>query len=178
MIFGPDLFLILMRRFAIAQNKNGKPNMNCCSTTERDKKIISNPNVCSVCKNRSSKVNIKTVKHWLKAPLVLDIPEESFHFCSSTDCSVVYFSKTGTVYKKEDMRARIGIKEMKGKIPVCYCFDITEDMIKSELNGKGKTGFSKWISIEVKNGNCACDVRNPSGSCCLMTVKQIEKSVQ
>ena len=91
---------------------------------------------------------------------------------------MVYFSKTGTVYKKEDARARIGVKEMKGEIPVCYCFDITEDMIRSGFNGKGKTDFSEWISVEVKNGNCACDVRNPSGRCCLKAVNQVAKSAK
>ncbi len=149
--------------------------MNCCSATKEYKETTSKPNVCPYCQNESSTVGIKTVKHWLKTPIVLDVPEENFYFCSSTDCFVVYFSKTGAVYKKDDVRARIGIKEIKGEIPVCYCFDITKDMIKSGLSGTRKTGFSKWISIEVKKGNCACDVRNPSGHCCLETIKQIEK---
>lgn len=148
--------------------------MNCCSTTGRDKKTTSKP-MCPTCQTESSSISIKTIKHWLKASFIPEVPEESFYFCSAVNCSVVYFSGKGATYKKEDVRARVGAKEKKGEIPVCYCFNVTEEMIKRGLNGTGGNGFSKWIHIEIKKGNCACDIRNPSGRCCLAAIKKIEK---
>lgn len=148
--------------------------MNCCLTTKKNKDTTSKP-VCPACQSELSTVDIKTVKHWLKASFIQEVPEESFYFCSVANCSVVYFSEKGTTYKKEDVRARIGVKEKNAPIPVCYCFGVTEDMIKKGLNGTGKNGFSKWISVEIKKGNCACDIRNPSGRCCLAAIKRIEK---
>lgn len=149
--------------------------MDCCSATKKDKETTSKPNICPACQNKSSSVGIITLKHWLKFPFIPEVPEESFYFCSAANCSVVYFSEKGTTYKTEDVRARIGAKEKNVQSLVCYCFDVTEDIIKSGLNGTGRNGFSKWIGIEIKNGNCACDIRNPSGRCCLAAIKQIEK---
>lgn len=145
--------------------------MDCCSSIKKDKETTSKPNVCPVCQNASSTVSIKTVKHWLKASFIPEAPEENFYFCSSSDCPVVYFSEGGTRYKREDVRA---VKDKEGLVPVCYCFGVTGEMIKREIAEKGKSGFSKWIEIEVKNGNCACDIKNPSGRCCLAELKQIE----
>lgn len=149
--------------------------MDCCSAKKKDNETTSKPNVCPACQNESSTVAIKTIKHWLKASFIPEVPEENFCFCSAANCSVVYFSERGTTYKTEDVRTKIAAKEMNGQSPVCYCFDVTEEMIKTGFNRTGKNGFSKWIEIEIKKGNCACDIRNPSGRCCLVAIKQIEK---
>lgn len=150
--------------------------MDCRSATKKNTKTTSNAKpMCPACQSDSSTVGIKTLKHWLKASFIPEVPEENFYFCSAANCSVVYFSEKGTTYQTEDVRARIGAKEKNGQSPVCYCFDVTEEIIKSGLNGTGKNGFSKWIGIEIKKGNCACEIRNPSGRCCLAAIKQIEK---
>jgi hypothetical protein len=47
-------------------------------------------------------------------------------------------------------------------------------MILKEIQETGKSSYSTWIAKEVKYGNCACDVRNPSGKCCLGDIKRVE----
>lgn len=130
---------------------------------------------CPACGSPGKGVKCKTIKHWAVARLVPAIPEFSFYFCEKRDCEVVYFSEDGSVrYITKDVRFPIGIKEHSVTASVCYCFGITEDMIRKELRETGKSSFSTWVAREVKLGNCACDVRNPSGMCCLKDIKTVE----
>ena len=55
---------------------------------------------------------------------------------------------------------------------VCYCFLYRRQDIEDELRADGDTTIFERISAEVKAGNCACEVRNPSGDCCLGDVKK------
>lgn len=137
-------------------------------------KISSEPN-CPACGSHGKSVKVKTIKHWIVTRLVPSIPDISFYFCEKRDCPVVYFSEDGSVrYTTKEVRFPVGIKETSVTVTVCFCFGITEDMIRRELRETGKSSFSTWVAREVKLGNCACDVRNPSGRCCLKDVKRAE----
>jgi hypothetical protein len=103
------------------------------------------------------------------------VPEAAFHVCKTSACPVVYFSAEGTAqYTIKDLRYTAGFKEGPGPVPVCYCFGVTEEMILKEVRKTGKSTYSTWIAKEVKDGNCACDVRNPAGRCCLGEIKLVE----
>jgi hypothetical protein len=39
-----------------------------------------------------------------------------------------------------------------------------------EILDTGKCTSPQWITAEVKAGNCACEIRNPQGFCCLGNV--------
>lgn len=135
------------------------------------------PGACSDCDTQGQTVKIRTIKQWLITSLVPDVPELSFCFCRTKECSTVYFSEDNSVqYKKEQLRYRVGLKESSSPIPLCYCFGVTDEMILKEIKKTGKSSFSTWIAAETKKGNCACDVRNPTGRCCLAEVKSVEKT--
>lgn len=134
--------------------------------------------ICPGCGISGKTVKVRTLKHWLKAPLVSVIPDIPFRFCETSDCPVVYFSENGSIrYAKDELRGPVGIKEDDPSIPVCYCFGVTPEMISKEIRDKGRSTFSTWVAKETKQGNCACDVRNPKGKCCLEDVKNVEKGV-
>lgn len=146
--------------------------MDCCSILKK----TSHPSTCPDCNTPGQGVKVRTIKHWLKAGLVPLIPEASFYFCKNRDCPDVYFSEDGgTRYTKDQLRYPIGVKEVGGTITLCYCFGVTEEMILSEIQEKGRSSFSTWVAREVKVGNCACDVRNPAGRCCLAGIKRLER---
>ena len=84
---------------------------------------------------------------------------------------MVYFSEDSSLrYTEEDLRQPVGIQEGFSSIPVCWCFGVTAEMIKREIEDKGRVSFSTRIAEEVRAGNCACEVRNPSGRCCLQDI--------
>ncbi|MBI4972731.1 MAG: copper chaperone Copz family protein [Candidatus Omnitrophica bacterium] len=145
--------------------------MECCIP----KTINVNPSVCPGCSSKGHDVKVKTIKHWLVTHLVPEMPVIPFYFCKTRNCPVVYFSADySKKYTKGDIRYRIGFKENTPPMPVCYCFGVTEEMILKEIQETGKSSYSTWIAKEVKDGNCACDARNPKGRCCLGDIKRVE----
>jgi len=144
---------------------------DCCKSQEASQEGVP----CPDCGAFGKDVKVRTLKHWLKAPFVAAVPETSFYFCGTKACPVVYFAGDQSErYGKEQLRFRVGIKETSGSIPACYCFGVTREMIAGNIRETGKSDFSNWIAGEVKAGNCACDIRNPSGRCCLGEVKRME----
>ena len=61
----------------------------------------------------------------------------------------------------------MGIKEREDPVPLCYCFDYTRADIRRSIEKSGKSEIPERIKTEVQAGFCACEVKNPSGSCCL-----------
>ncbi|MDP3071111.1 MAG: hypothetical protein Q8N18_12535 [Opitutaceae bacterium] len=58
---------------------------------------------------------------------------------------------------------------------MCYCFGFTPAMIREELAVTGKSTVIERIAAEMKADFCACEIRNPQGSCCLGNVKAAVK---
>lgn len=94
--------------------------------------------------------------------------DEQFLFCATPSCEVAYFSITGeTVFGKQDVRVRIGIKEQEDPIPVCYCFGHTRASVWREIEQTGHSTVVASIKEAVQHGRCECEIQNPSGKCCL-----------
>jgi hypothetical protein len=68
---------------------------------------------------------------------------------------------------------RVGAKEEADPIPVCYCFGFSRKDMENEIVSTGRSTVAERISEEVRQGNCACEVKNPSGKCCLGNVTRI-----
>ena len=141
------------------------------------------PNVMSCPANgaRSRRVSPLTVKSLVRR-LSLGVPETQYYFCRAANCEVVYFpldAKAPTFYR-EDLLVRVDTKEAPGPGTVCYCFGVTRKDIQDEINQNeiGETGQSRLverIAAEVEAGRCACEVKNPSGKCCLGEISQIAR---
>ena len=97
----------------------------------------------------------------------LTAPEH--RFCPAADCQVVYFGHS-EVFQREDVVVPVFQKELPGARTVCYCFAITEKDISLELAGQGRSSATERITQLVKDERCACEVRNPQGTCCLGNV--------
>ena len=100
-----------------------------------------------------------------------------FQFCRSADCDVVYFHPNSERLTKADVRVRVGLKEAQDPVSICYCFGFTEAMVVEEIRDTGKCTIPQRITAEVKAGNCACETRNPQGSCCLGNVTAAVKKL-
>ncbi len=147
---------------------NSKIKTDCCSD-------VKSKSSCPLCNELKQVVTVQTLKHWLAASLIPIVGEGPFYFCDTKDCEAVYFSGDHSIlYAKEQIRDRIAFKETSGPATICYCFGVSKEMILEEILETGKSTFSTWIGKEVRQGNCACDVRNPAGRCCMGEVKKVE----
>jgi hypothetical protein len=111
-------------------------------------------------------------------PEFLDtVNKPGFLFCGTPTCELVYFHPDGDRMDKKDVRVRIGLKETADPVPLCYCFGFTERMVQEEVDAMGVCTIPDRIGAEVRKENCACEVRNPQGSCCLGNVAAVVKRV-
>jgi hypothetical protein len=148
---------------------------DCCSTKSSRPAATAKPAVgikvnCPRCGQPGQPVALQTLKHQVKPEHLETVETGSFNFCRTATCDAVYFNEHGIVLTKADVRQRIGLKETEDPVPICYCFGFTEKMAVDEIRATGKCTIPQRIAAEVKAGNCACEIRNPQGSCCLGNV--------
>ena len=136
----------------------------CCTDRCESQAPAAQAGVCLECGKKGKPVAMLTVKSLVKEHTRV-LPSKYF-FCRTGDCDVVYFSEVGR-FRKSDVKVRVGLKENKDPVPLCYCFDYSRADIREDLEERGSTGILERIKAEVKAGYCACEVKNPSGDCCL-----------
>ena len=103
--------------------------------------------------------------------------KQDFRLCRDADCEVVYYGSVGTVLTVSDLYVYPGFKSGSDGL-VCYCFLHRKADLGRQLSETGETDVFASIKEEVQAGNCACEVRNPSGKCCLGEVQQAIRSLQ
>lgn len=131
---------------------------------------------CPSCGNTGKPVNLLTVKALLALPLT-EIHATEYRFCKTPDCPTVYYSVDGKQqFGEESLREKVHQKHPgNGKMFVCYCFKHTPESIKSEFLAARKSAVVESIMAGIKAGLCACEIRNPEGSCCLGNVRAVVK---
>lgn len=137
-------------------------------------------NACPTCGQKGKPVDTATVKSMLSVSLNR-VKSTPYFFCPNRDCPTVYFSDDGLqTFGRQEVRERVYQKEPEADdVFVCYCFRHTVGEILNAAP-EGHTAILDDINAGIKAGQCACDWRNPQGSCCLGNVrgviKQAEKS--
>ncbi len=159
----------------IADDKH-KPDEQCCLVT--DVTLASARAECPVSKTISRKVQRRILEHLLKPEKVGTIQNVQYYYCADPNCNVVYFSNESVPYfTVNDVSVKVLSKDKSDDVNVCSCFNWTRARIKEELSSTGKSTASLQIAKEVKAGNCACDIKNPKGECCLGDVNTYVKSL-
>lgn len=130
---------------------------------------------CPADHSRGKPVDWLTVAALSRGPVP---PRQRFWLCGSPGCEVVYFGERGARLGTPEINVRPGFKDGNDGL-VCYCFLHRRGDIARELEQTGSTTVLESIKREVQAGNCACEVRNPSGKCCLgevqATLRQLER---
>jgi hypothetical protein len=116
-----------------------------------------------------------TPKALLRPEALARVEASEHHLCPSPGCPVVYFGK-GEAFRREDLAAPVFQKEAPGRRIVCYCFGIGEETILREFEAAGRSPSADRIKALVQAGRCACEVRNPQGTCCLGNVATLAAS--
>jgi len=145
---------------------------DCCSTNNKSsthQQTLS----CPHCHEKGKSVDIITLKSLLR-PDAMKRLDSSLHyqFCRTADCPVVYFYES-VFFRKEEIVVIVFQKEILPSALVCYCFGFDRKALIDNAHQNGKSSIQETIKQYVKDKKCACEIRNPQGSCCLGNISQV-----
>ena len=111
-----------------------------------------------------SRVKARTILHQIKKPWQLNLLYQNYYFCDDPACDVVYFGEDKSTLARNDLRITVGQKSQALDKTLCYCFDIQFSDLNAE---KARVKAKTFVVEQTKNNSCDCELRNPSGKCCL-----------
>ena len=123
-------------------------------------------------------VDLLTVKALLGEVALRTVRCGPYRFCPEPTCVVVYFDDEGHVFTTLDLRVPVWQKQPAGTRMVCYCFDENEASMARELAETGRCDASQRVRDHIAAGRCACEVRNPRGTCCLGDVMKAVAQIE
>jgi hypothetical protein len=124
---------------------------------------------------RGKPVQGQTVKALLAVSLRA-VQDVAYLFCRTQTCPVVYFSLDGEqTFTTAQVRERVYQKEPDSdEVLVCYCFRHRVGEIRTAAPAV-QAAIVEDINTGINAGQCACDLRNPQGACCLGNVRGLIK---
>ncbi len=151
----------------------------CCSPDveqqERDENVesIALAGVCPECGTIGKPVDDNTVKSHLAVTL-RRVAGAEYRFCAAIGCSVVYYSSDGlSLFRSEELREQVYQKDPENDdVLVCYCFKHSVGDMRSSSPPE-RAAIADDITEGTTLGQCACELRNPQGSCCLGNVRAL-----
>ncbi len=131
---------------------------DCC---DQNQSGIPAKMVCPANGKTYGAVSRRTVVHHVKQPWMRQLGDQGYYFCDDPECEVVYFGQDACTISRREMRTEVGVKSSHPEATVCYCFGVTF------TESRSNPGIKAYVTAETQRGACACEVRNPSGRCCL-----------
>lgn len=130
---------------------------------------------CPVCNEKGKPVQGQTVKALVSVTL-RQVQNVEYLFCRTPTCPVVYFTVDGEqTFTIQQVRERVYQKEPDtDDVFVCYCFRHKVDEIRTALPER-RASILNDINAGIQADQCACDLRNPQGACCLGNVRELIK---
>ena len=123
-------------------------------------------NVCPVSGTHCAEVSMQTISHHFKNPWAWDGKAQDYYFCDDPACEVVYFGEDLSVVTTQQLRTAIGVKSRTPEATLCYCFGVA-------FQDQADPAAREYVIARTKAGDCACELRNPSGRCCLKDFAKI-----
>jgi len=158
---------------AADRHKSGE---DCCLVTEKTPAPVKA--ACPISGTLSRKVQHRTLEHLLKPAKISSLRHVQYFYCKEPICNVIYFSNENVpFFATDDVAVKVFVKDQGDDVPVCYCFNWTRARIKQQIRETGKSTAAIEIAREIKAGNCACDIKNPKGECCLGDINLFVKEV-
>ena len=125
---------------------------SCCNSSDTKHAL------CPANGKRYKQVKRKTILHQISRPWDKALPDQNYYYCSDPECDVIYFGENKQIITSDEMRDSSQLNRNN----ICHCFDISKQDLQQHEN------LCKAFVIEqTRNGVCDCEIRNPSGKCCL-----------
>lgn len=133
---------------------------------------------CPNCDEKGKPVQGQTVKALLSVTL-REVQNGEYLFCRNEKCPVVYFSTDGQQsFTTEHIREQVYQKQPdRDDVFICYCFRHTVGELHATSPGR-RASILEDINAGIAADQCACDLRNPQGSCCLGNVRERIKRLE
>jgi CopZ-like zinc binding protein len=117
---------------------------------------------CPECGAVGAEIARRTVVAVTSAPLP---PPQGLRLCRTPDCSLVYYGDAGARIEASSLAL---LPPFKGGDVLCFCF---LHRLRDLDNGRSAAVVEE-ITERVRAGDCACDLRNPTGKCCLPDIRR------
>ena len=137
---------------------------SCCAASTNQRPT------CPACKVSGYKINISTIFHHLKMPWKTDLTVGEWGSCESDLCDVIYFQVDGQKITTNQIREIPAFKKRIPEAMLCNCFGVSLGGYQAASTSDQQM-IRDWITERTRNRQCACDVRNPGGRCCLKDFK-------
>lgn len=134
---------------------------SCCSSSSSSGNNPPQKQRCPANGKEYRRVSARTILHHVKEPWIRNYKTQGYYFCDDPDCEVVYFGEDNLMILSSEIRTAIGHKETGSDALVCYCFGVTR------REATGQPDIRNYVIQQTKEGMCSCEIRNPSGCCCL-----------
>lgn len=139
---------------------------DCCAIPGSSKSA----SACPVSGSHGERVPWRTVAALLSGAIP---SKQEFWLCPDPSCRVVYFGAAGRLVSIAELRVHPGSKD--GGELLCYCLQLRKQDLRLEVTAP--TRIIEQITDLVRAGGCACEVRNPSGKCCLGEVRKLSRRI-
>jgi hypothetical protein len=134
--------------------------LETCCDTDAVKRL------CPSCGRRGARIGAVTVEALTFISLADGSDTHDWFFCAANDCTTVYFSGERS-FTVSDVRVPVLQKTLPGGRLVCYCLQENEAALRQEVEVTGTSRAVERVREFIATDGCACEVRNPKGSCCL-----------
>ena len=132
---------------------------------------------CPQCGKIGKPIQGQTIKSHVSVSL-RQVQDVQYFFCATETCPVVYFSDNGQqTFSVDDIREQVYQKEPEAEdVFICYCFRHRVGELRL-ASTEERLSIMDNINSGIDTGQCACDLRNPQGSCCLGNVRGMIKQL-
>jgi Zinc binding domain len=153
---------------------------SCCSSEscEISKASASGETACPRCGEVGRVVGDETICAVLKPGHADGLLAVERRFCKTPSCAVLYYGADGRFVEKGAASVRVAVKETDDPVPLCYCFGFSRADVRRQVAERGDSDMPARITAEVRAGRCSCEVKNPSGTCCLGDVNKAVKEAK
>lgn len=150
----------------------------CELPSQRVEQPVRTISTCAECGQTGKPVQGQTVKALLSVSLRV-VQDVEYLFCRTQSCSIVYFTSDGSqTFTTQHVRERVYQKEPEVEsVFVCYCFRHTVGEVHA-ASSEGRAAIVDDVNAGIQAGQCACDLRNPQGSCCLGNLRGLVKRLE
>lgn len=149
----------------------------CCAPSKPGSQPLA-ARACPDCGRPGRAVSFTTVQSQVALSL-RELALAAYHFCGTPGCAVVYFASAAqgcaqgqSAITREQLRERVFQKESADNVLVCYCFRYSVGDIQRS-DRAGRCAILADIMAGTQQGQCACELRNPQGRCCLGNVRRV-----
>jgi hypothetical protein len=111
---------------------------------------------CPRCGSRGHEVSARTIRHHIRQPWLWQATGGRYFHCGNADCDWVYWGEDGAAIPRSSLREDASRDDL-----LCYCFGVTRGDLSAD------PAVREFLVSQTREKQCACEVRNPAGRCCL-----------